>query len=81
MAKMYPGAGPKQTSELMFPLVELWLSSDRTQRSICEEYQIKAHTFNYWRNKYQKEKGKKEKAASGFIPLEVDNQAKQSTTS
>ena len=75
---MYPGAGTKQTSELMYPLVELWLSSDRTQRSICEEYQIKAHTFNYWRSKYQKEKRKKEKPASGFIPLEVNNEAEHS---
>lgn len=67
----------KGNSEYMYSLVELWLHTDRTQRSICEEHQIKPHTFNYWRSKYGKEKGKSEKAESGFVSLQVNNELGQ----
>ncbi len=57
----------------MYPLIELWLSSDRTQRSICEDYQIKPHTFSYWRNKYEKEvaDNSEEDTANSLVPVEV----------
>ena len=32
----------------MYGLVELWQHTDRTQRSICEEHDIKPHVFSYW---------------------------------
>ncbi len=58
----------------MYPLIELWLTSDRTQGSICEEYDIKPHTFSYWRSKYEKEMSGKAEAKSekSFIPIQVD---------
>ena len=66
----------KRNGEFMYSLVELWLGTDRTQRSICEEHQIKAHTFNYWRSKYEKEKENREKTGSGFVPIQVNNELK-----
>ena len=65
----------------MYPLIELWMHSDRTQQSICEEYSIKPHTFNYWRSKYHKEneasKISKEDTP-GFVPIKVGEQTQDS---
>ena len=58
----------------MYPLIELWMTSDQTQQWICEEYNIKPHTFNYWRSKYRKENEEpiiSKKDASGFVPIKV----------
>ncbi len=74
MSKSYIRSGTRHASERMYPLIELWLHSDRSQRSICEEYDIKPHTFSYWRSKYEKEKSGKAEAKSerSFIPIQVD---------
>ena len=76
MPKSYPLNGQKLTAELMYPLIELWLSCDRTQQSICQEYDIKPHTFNYWRHKYRREKEElsQEQETSSFLPIEVNQQ-------
>ena len=79
MSTSYPVSGSHRTSEFMYPLVELWLDSDRSQRSICEEHEIKPHVFSYWRNKYEKETRRANKLqsdeakdqSSKFISLEV----------
>lgn len=77
MPNFYSLSNQKQTCEQMYPLIELWLHTDRSQRSICEEYQIKPHTFSYWRSKYQKEKDREPKAPSAFIPIEVNEEGPQ----
>ena len=66
--------GDRLSAEMMYPLIELWLTSDRTQGSICEEYEIKPHTFSYWRSKYKKEMSAKTEAKSEkrFIPIQMD---------
>ncbi len=73
MRKTKVVVGERLSAEMMYPLIELWLSSDSTQRSICEEYEIKPHTFSYWRNKYEKEVADnlEEHTANSFVPIEV----------
>ena len=83
MPRSYAVSGTHQRSEFMYPLIELWLESDRSQRSICEEHDIKPHVFSYWRSKYDRENGLANKLVSGdekdrsskFISLEVASSA------
>ena len=73
----YPLNGQRLTSDFMYPLIELWMHSGRTQQSICEEYNIKPHTFNYWRSKYRKENEASkisEEDTPYFVPIKVDAQ-------
>ena len=66
--------GDRLSAEMMYPLIELWLTSERTQGSICEEYDIKPPTFSYWRSKYEKEMSAKTegKPKKSFIPIQLD---------
>ena len=63
----------QRKKEEMYPLVAKWQKSGQSKLHFSQSHGLKAHTFHYWINKYEKEKGVKSVANSKdkFIPLSV----------
>lgn len=61
----------------MYPLVKKWQQSGQSQKAFSKAHGLKAHTFQYWVKKYEKEHSSKPlpKDTSEFVPLLVSNQA------
>jgi len=45
----------KQTNHEMYPLVELYLASEQTQKAFCAEHGLPVTKLNYWLAKYRKQ--------------------------
>ena len=56
----------KRTSEQMYPVVEAYLASDRTQEAFSNEEGISVAMLNYWLKKYRNEHGE---APASFIEI------------
>ena len=41
------------TQQLMFSLIEIWQSSNKSQQEFCKEKDIEYHKFTYWFRKYK----------------------------
>ena len=63
----------QRKKEEMYPLVAKWQKSGQSKLHFSQAHGLKAYTFHYWINKYEKEKGVKAAANSKekFIPLSV----------
>lgn len=63
----------QRKKEEMYPLVAKWQKSGQSKLHFSQSHGLKAHTFHYWINKYEKEKGVKSATNSKdkFIPLPV----------
>ena len=61
----------------MYPLVKKWQQSGQSQKAFSKAHGLKAHTFQYWVKKYEKENSSKplSKDTSQFVPLLVSNQS------
>ena len=55
------------TSEIMYPLVEDYLSGGLSQEQYCDNQPVTVSTFGYWVRKYKQEN--QESASAGFIAL------------
>lgn len=38
--------------QLMFSLIEIWISSGQSQKAFCQEKNLAYSKFHYWRKKY-----------------------------
>ena len=54
----------------MFPLVELYLAGDATQKQFCAEHALSLPVLNYWVAKYRRTKQAESEA--GFVELLSD---------
>ena len=45
----------KTLQQLMFSLIEVWKSSDKSQIEFCREKDIAYHKFHYWFRKYTRQ--------------------------
>ena len=54
----------------MYSLIRKWEGGDLTQQQFYHKHGISKSTFDYWRKKYLKETGKKEKREN-FIPVKI----------
>lgn len=52
----------------MADMISSWQQSGQSKKEFCAEHQIKAHTFQYWYQKYQAEQIPSQ-AESAFIRL------------
>lgn len=61
----------------MYPLVKKWQQSGQSQKAFSKANGLRAHTFQYWVKKYEKEHSSKSlpKDTSEFVPLLISNQA------
>ena len=61
----------------MFEVIAAWQQSGISQKQYCEEQGIRYHVFHYWFRKYREQN--QPSPCSGFIPLEVLEQASSFT--
>jgi hypothetical protein len=63
----------------MYPLVEKWHQSGKSQLSFSKEQGIKPYTFRYWVKKYEKEKQEDRFINSGeeFVPIQLEAPVKK----
>ena len=61
----------------MYPLVKKWQQSGQSQKAFSKAQGLKAHTFQYWVKKYEKEHSSKplSKDTRQFVPILVSNQS------
>lgn len=67
--------------QLMFSLIEVWKTSEKTQVEFCKEKDIAYHKFHYWYRKYNRQSSQlpqpsftrinvsPQSVSSGFIEL------------
>lgn len=60
----------------MFPLVEEYLSSDKTQVDFCGSHGIKVHNFQYWLSRYKREQTEGQNENHKFIPVRINEDQK-----
>ena len=67
----------------MYPLVKKWQQIGQSKLAFSKAHGLKAHTFQYWVKKYEKEQCSKpsSKDRSEFVPLLVSNQVGDVDTS
>ena len=56
----------------MYSLIRKWEGGDLTQQQFNHKHGISKSAFSYWRKKYLKESGKKEKREN-FIPVKISD--------
>jgi len=61
----------KRTRQEIDSIIEQWSKSGKTKKDFCESYPIKYQTFTSWTKRKKKESVIKERATSGFIPIEI----------
>ena len=63
---------PRLSSTVMFPIIETYLESEKTQRAFCEHQDLNPSVFQYWLKKYREQSlgptGEENKA---FVPLTI----------
>ena len=59
----------KNTQEQMFDMIASWKQSNLSQKTYCEQNQIRYHVFHYWYKRYRNGQAGSSKAS--FIPLYV----------
>ncbi len=63
---------PRKTKSEMYPLVEEYLSSDKSLTKFCESRKIKTYVMNYWLQKYNK---KEATTSSIFEPIQIKEES------
>jgi len=58
----------RRSKQEMADMISSWQQSGQSKKEFCEEHRIKAHTFQYWYQKYQAEQLGSQ-AESAFIRL------------
>ena len=59
----------KNTQDKMFALIRSWKQSGLSQKSYCEQNQIRYYVFHYWYKRYRDEQSNSSEGA--FIPVNV----------
>jgi len=58
-----------QVREQMFSMISLWQQSGITQKSFCEQHNIRYHVFHYWYKCFRDLQSPTKD--EGFIPLKI----------